>query len=236
MRVVLVKPPQVRPHKVKSHLGCHQCQRVISALKTRGMNVQIEDRAECLSGLDFHEFDAILVFGENDIPATLISSIRRLAQQKIVVVFGDLNHAARLAVLEDGADVCLTGEISGKEIHQHLINLMKMTVPSRGQDTYLEVADLRVGLMHLDVYRGSTKIRLNKREYQLLRYLTLNAQRVISRNELIEHVWGINDKANENTLDVYMHRLRCKIDQFEGCHRLIHTMRGVGYYLGESKH
>jgi two-component system OmpR family response regulator len=66
----------------------------------------------------------------------------------------------------------------------------------------------------------------------LLEYLALNRQRIISRSDIWEHVYDFNASPESNVVDVYIGRLRNKVEK-EGCPRLIHTRRGQGYLLGE---
>jgi DNA-binding response OmpR family regulator len=81
------------------------------------------------------------------------------------------------------------------------------------------------------VTRAGEILRLTRREYQLLELLMRNPGRVLSRNGIIESVWGFDSDVNENTLDVFMRTLRLKVDTREP--KLIHTMRGIGYMMQE---
>src|SRR6266566_2253538 len=82
--------------------------------------------------------------------------------------------------------------------------------------------------------RGGRQIRLTTKEYALLEYLARNAGRVVGREEISEHVWDETFDPFTNTIEVYVNRLRRKIDE-HAAKPLIHTRRGAGYMLGGPK-
>ena len=79
---------------------------------------------------------------------------------------------------------------------------------------------------------NGTQVELTRREFDLLRYLLENKGRVISRESLLDHVWGFDFVGETNAVDVYIRFLRSKIDERFGI-KLIHTVRGVGYVIRE---
>jgi DNA-binding response OmpR family regulator len=95
------------------------------------------------------------------------------------------------------------------------------------QAVWLQVADLTMNQGTREVRRGARAIELTRTEYAILELLMRNAGRVISRERLLETVWGDSD-VEANTLDVFVRLLRTKIEA-EGEIKLIHTVRGVGY-------
>ncbi|HUY13388.1 MAG TPA: winged helix-turn-helix domain-containing protein, partial [Terriglobia bacterium] len=85
------------------------------------------------------------------------------------------------------------------------------------------------------VFRGSREIHLSPTEFRLLEFLMRRAGRVISRNAIIEAVWGFDHDVEDNTLDAFVRLLRSKVDR-DFRQKLIHTVRGVGYTVrDESK-
>jgi DNA-binding response OmpR family regulator len=82
------------------------------------------------------------------------------------------------------------------------------------------------------VLRGARKIELTAKEYALLDYFIRNPGRVLTRTMIVEHVWDYNFDPMTNIIDVYVNYLRRKIDS-DREHKLIHTVRGVGYVLKE---
>src|SRR5699024_5925903 len=94
------------------------------------------------------------------------------------------------------------------------------------------LGDLVVNLETRDVKRGTIKIELTPREYDLLIYLLENKNIVLERDQIMEHVWGYDYVGNTNVVDVYIRYLRKKVDDgFNAPY--IHTIRGVGYTLKE---
>jgi DNA-binding response OmpR family regulator len=81
------------------------------------------------------------------------------------------------------------------------------------------------------VNRGQKAIPLTSKEFALLEFLLLRAPESVTRSEIIEHVWDMQFDNESNLLEVYVNRLRQKVDQGRAV-KLIHTLRGVGYRLG----
>jgi two-component system, OmpR family, response regulator len=98
------------------------------------------------------------------------------------------------------------------------------------KETILRVGDLAIDLVSRTATRRGTDIFLLPREFELLEYLVRNEGRVVSRAMLLRHVWDLHFDPSTNIIDVYVGRLRRKIDG-EQAHPLIHTVRGVGYCL-----
>lgn len=99
---------------------------------------------------------------------------------------------------------------------------------------WLEIADLKVNEKTREIVRGMEKIELTPREFDLLVYLLKNNRQVLSRDQILEAVWGYDYLGDTNVVDVYIRYIRKKVDlpQFSP---LIQTVRGVGYVLKEIK-
>src|SRR5207253_5479237 len=97
-----------------------------------------------------------------------------------------------------------------------------------GHEDQLTVGDLLLDVARHEVRRGQSEIELTAKEFDLLAYLMRNAGRVLSKDQITEHVWGYDSQATSNVVEIYIHYLRDKIDR--GFARpLIRTVRGVGY-------
>lgn len=96
--------------------------------------------------------------------------------------------------------------------------------------TKLQVSDLVLDLLTHKVHRSGKEIELTTKEYALLEYLMRNAETVVTRTMISEHVWDINFDTYTNVIDVYINYLRNKIDRGH-TRKLIHTLRGRGYVL-----
>lgn len=137
----------------------------------------------------------------------------------------------RVLGLDAGADDYLTKPFQVSELLARLRALMR-----RGpvlKSTVIEIGDLRIDTSAQTVDRGGRAVSLTGREYALIEYLARNVDRVVTRSELIEHVWDERYDSYSNVIDVHINHLRQKIDR-ESERPLIHTRRGVGYILSTS--
>lgn len=132
--------------------------------------------------------------------------------------------------LDSGADDYLTKPFSFDEFLARVRALLRRKEASK--TTTLKVADLELDQLTHTVKRGGKEIPLTAKEYALLEYLMLNANQVVTRTMLSEHVWHEDFDSFTNVIDVYVNYLRNKVDKgFKK--RLIRTVRGTGYALRE---
>lgn len=136
----------------------------------------------------------------------------------------------RVRGLQLGADDYLPKPFSFTELLARVRGLVRR---SQGQPPgILQVADLTLDPGARVVKRGEDRIDLTPREYSLLEFLMRNADRVVTKNSIVEHVWGMNFDSFSNVVEVYVNYLRKKMDR-DPERKLIHTVRGVGYALRE---
>jgi two-component system copper resistance phosphate regulon response regulator CusR len=134
----------------------------------------------------------------------------------------------RVSGLDAGADDYLTKPFELEELHARLRALLRR-MPNV-MSALVNVSDLVVDTVAQRVSRGGRDIPLTTKEYVMLEYLARHAGRVIGRAELCEHVWDENHDPFSNAIEVYINRLRKKVDEgFSSS--LIHTRRGAGYVL-----
>jgi two-component system copper resistance phosphate regulon response regulator CusR len=134
----------------------------------------------------------------------------------------------RVAGLDSGADDYLVKPFDFKELLARLRALLRRSGVPRPDS--LTVADLRVNTASHEVTRGERRINLTAKEYALLEVLVINQGRVVGREAIAQHVWEESFDAFTNVIDVYIKRLRAKLDGPDAP-RLIHTRRGEGYVL-----
>lgn len=134
----------------------------------------------------------------------------------------------RIFGLDCGADDYLIKPFDFKELLARLRALLRRRADIR--PSKIVVSDLEIDIASRHVKRAGHDIPLTTKEYALLEYLAFEKDRVVGRAEIAEHVWDENFDAFSNLIEVYIRRLRSKVD--EGFSpRLIHTRRGAGYIL-----
>ena len=134
--------------------------------------------------------------------------------------------------LDFGADDYLTKPFSFEVLAARLRAIARRAASESAK--VLHVADLKLNTDTHEVQRGTRLIVLTRTEYILLEYLMRRGGRVVSRDDLIDSVWGIDREVESNTLDVFIFQLRAKLEA-NGAGRLIQTVRGFGYTLRETE-
>jgi DNA-binding response OmpR family regulator len=131
--------------------------------------------------------------------------------------------------LDSGADDYLT-----KPFSIDILLARLRAISRRGpvpRPVHLEIADVRLDPASRRVTRGDKLVNLTAREFQLLELLMRNRDRAISRDTILESVWGFSSEVTENNVEVFVRQLRLKVDT--GQAKLIHTVRGYGYMMRE---
>lgn len=135
----------------------------------------------------------------------------------------------RVEGLDSGADDYLVKPFSFEELLARVRALLRR--PEQVQDTTLHVGDLELQPDTFRVRRNGQRIDLSRKEFALLEYFMRNADRVLSKDQIIAHVWDFDADILPNTVEAFVASLRQKIDKpFK--QPLIHTIRGFGYRLG----
>ncbi len=132
--------------------------------------------------------------------------------------------------LDTGADDYMTKPFEFSEMVARLRALIRRVGDAK--EAVLRIGDLEINTASHDVKRAGEAIKLSAREYALLEYLAYNAGKVVTRTQIVEHIYHEDVEMDSNVVDVYINYLRKKIDR-EPWQRLIHTIRGAGYILKE---
>jgi DNA-binding response OmpR family regulator len=154
--------------------------------------------------------------------------IRKDSDVPILILTAREGIESRVAGLDAGADDYLVKPFERQELLARLRAMLRRT-PPRGTE-WLSLADLRLNPAQHQAFRGEREVELTQREFELLEYLIRNERLVVSRDQLLEDVWGYVAPGETNTVDVFVSNLRRKLEA-EGEARLLHTVRGAGYVL-----
>jgi two-component system OmpR family response regulator len=158
---------------------------------------------------------------------------RRLADEGagVPIVFLTARDATEDKVrgLTMGGDDYVTKPFSLEELVARIRTILRRAGHAAGQSNRLTFGDLELDEDTREVMRDGRHIELTATEYRLLRYLMLNPRRVLTRAQLLDHVWNYDFAGDARVLETYISYLRKKVDN--GGPSLIHTVRGVGYAL-----
>ncbi|WP_445174947.1 response regulator transcription factor [Microcoleus sp.] len=138
----------------------------------------------------------------------------------------------RVMGLNAGADDYVTKPFSMEELLARVKARLRRTQPN--DPDQLQFEDLILNGLTREVYRGSQLIELTAKEFDLLEFMLHNPRQVITRDRILEKVWGYDFLGESNIIEVYIRALRIKLEA-SNSKRLLHTVRGVGYVLREQK-
>ena len=147
----------------------------------------------------------------------------------VIMLTARAAEADKVAGLEAGADDYLTKPFSNKELLARIRAVLRRKAPE-AVDTPVEVAGLRLDPATRRVDCDGQEVRLGPTEFKLLHFLLAHPERVHSRAQLLDRVWGDHVYIEERTVDVHVMRLRDALEP-AGCARMIETSRGAGYRL-----
>lgn len=203
-------------------------------LEEEGFAVSVTfDGNDGLEAAENYEYDAIILDvmlpGKNGFE--IARQLRQGGRQtRILMLTARDAEPDVIKGLNLGADDYLTKPFSFEVLLARLRAIIRRA-PNL-QPERLQIADIVLVPSTHEVYRGKERIILTRTEFNLLEYLMRNAGRVVSRNSLIEAVWGFDREIEDNTLDAFIRLLRRKVDGRRK-ESMIRTVRGVGYTLGE---
>ncbi len=148
----------------------------------------------------------------------------------MLTALGEIND--KMDAFNLGADDYIVKPFHFNELFARIKVFLKRSDPSAEQGEKMSVSNLEIDLLNKTVIRGNTNINLTAKEFALLALLAKSKGKVISKQDILEKVWGINFDTGTNTIEVYISFLRNKIDKpFDV--KLIHTKPGFGYFLKE---
>jgi len=219
-----------RPLKILIVEDDAQILRVLE-LELKHEGYEVETARDGLAGLERALKEPDLVVLDLMLPKLdgmeVCSRIRAKSNVPIIMLTAKDRVPDRVAGLDRGADDYLTKPFSIDELLARIRARLRDRTP---RENVLTVKDLVMDRDRHEVQRGGKAVQLTAKEYALLEYLLLHRNKVHTRDELFNGVWGSDFLGDSNLIDVYIRYLRGKIDDgFED--KLIQTVRGVGYAL-----
>ena len=189
-----------------------------------------EEAVDYLSGAEYDAAVLDILMPKKDGYEVLKWLRKRGSDLPVLFLTARDSIADRVAGLDLGADDYL---VKPFEFDELLARLRVMTRRKAGQKTsVLEVGDLRIDTAGHSVSRGGRSIELSTREYAIPEYLAVNRGRVLSRDQIENHIWNFDYSGGSNVVDVYISYLRKKSDGGEQ-RKLLHTVWGTGWVLKE---
>ena len=200
------------------------------ALRREGYDVDV--RADGRAALDAATENPDLVVLDLGLPRLdgmeVCRRIRAESDVPILMLTARTETEDRVKGLDTGADDYLPKPFEREELLARIRALLRRR-PPRGSASIV-VGDLLLNPDTREVKRGQREIELTNREFELLEYLARNQKLVVTRERLLEDVWGYDPFEQTNTIDVFISNLRRKLEA-DGEPRLLHTKRGAGYVL-----
>lgn len=177
------------------------------------------------------EFDLILL--DIMLPALngmeVLRRLRRSASVPVIMLTARDNVVDKVSGLDSGADDYITKPFAIEELLARIRAALRKT-PAVSQEQILSTENVRLDTARRTVTACGNDVELTKREFDILEHLLKNKGIVISRDTLLNEIWGYDYIGQTNAVDVYIRFLRGKIDDAFGI-KLIHTVRGVGYVI-----
>ncbi|MDJ0731342.1 MAG: response regulator transcription factor [Crocosphaera sp.] len=208
-------------------------QSISPELKQAGYTpIIINDGRQTIENVKIHQPAMVVINRQpNDNTGfTLCTQLRKLQKSLILIMIIDTETVEeRVACLEAGADDYLLKT----DYSPALLKLVCFYLtPPQIVKEQLQYSDIILDLTTRQLFVNNNPIALTMKEFELLKYLMSHPQEVLSREKILDNVWGEEFQGESNVIEVYIRYLRLKIEN-ENHKRLIHTVRGVGYVLRE---
>lgn len=159
-----------------------------------------------------------------------LKNLREWSKIPVIVLSVKNSEQDKIALLDAGADDYLTKPFSMGELLARIRVALRHSVPESTEGVFC-AGDISIDFSKRIVTRGGEEIRLTPTEYSLLRLLARNAGRVLTHNQIIDELWGVNSQPDTSYLRVYMLQLRKKLEKDPSNPKFFITEPGVGYRL-----
>ncbi len=199
---------------------------------------QVEKAFDGRAGLDAAEqgtYDLMLLDimlpGLNGLE--VLRRLRRTTNMPVIILTARDAVMDKVTGLDMGADDYITKPFSIEELLARIRVALRKQASQREESQVMRLGELTMDVAHHRVMRDDVEIELTSREFALLQYFMENKTIVLTREQLLERVWGYQFMGETNVVDVYVRYLRSKIDDSH-THKYLQTVRGVGYVLRET--
>ena len=206
-------------------------------LELRYEGYEVEKAFDGRTGLEralAGDFDLILL--DIMLPALsgmeVLRRLRKEQQTPVILLTARDAVVDKVSGLDAGADDYVTKPFAIEELLARIRAALRKRPAAPAEAPKLTCGALVMDVERHEVSVSGTPVELTRREFDLLRYLLENKEKVISRESLLDNVWGFDFAGETNAVDVYIRFLRSKIDERFGV-KIIHTVRGVGYAARE---
>lgn len=188
-----------------------------------------ENGSDCLKQVEKTKPDLVLLdLGLPDISGeTVFAEIKKIYPDLPIVI---LTAKGAVSDIVEGFNLGAEDYVTKPYDFEELLARVKARIKNQPTEDILKVKDLEVNTKSYEVKRNSNLIQLTPREFDLLTYLIINKNQVLSRDMILNRIWDYPDDIESRAVDVYVGYLRKKVD---GGHKekIIHTIRGYGYML-----
>lgn len=155
--------------------------------------------------------------------------VRAVSQVPIIMLTAKDSEVDIVVGLELGADDYVTKPYSSRELLARIRSVMRRQVPAEEDDALLASADISLNIERHTLHVAGVLTPMPLKEFELLEYLMRNAGRVLTRDQLIDRVWGSDYFGDTKTLDVHIKRIRSRIEKDPKNPTVVVTIRGLGY-------
>ena len=201
-------------------------------LKEEGFNVITKENG--ISGIECINNDIELVLLDINLPDIdgyeVFKKIKKIKDIPIIFLTANDLEVSIVRGLDMGADDYITKPFKARE----LVSRMKKALRKKVNDNYINIKNIKIDLREAKVYKDDKELFLTSLEYKILITMALSLNKVFTREKILSDIWDINeDFVNDNTLTVYIKRLREKIETDPSNPEIIKTIRGIGYLIGD---
>ena len=160
----------------------------------------------------------------------LLKNSNKYKSIPIIILSAKSSEIDKVNALELGADDYVTKPFSVLELSSRIKSVLRRSY--KEEDNILNYKDITIDKENYHVSHDGEEVILTKKEYKILLYMLENKGRVVTREELLNEVWGYDFEGESRTLDMHMKTLRNKIGSEDDKYKYIKTIRGIGYKLG----